>query len=343
MSQLRRRAVSTTTEEPAAETPALPATAVEKATKRRSAKPANAGVPAGEVFKPDILVVPEEPRKLVSRRVDPALMRAAFENDKANRGTKTPFLKLTSGDNRVRILGPKYPDVEPLPFLFHKVHKYRTQGKFFELVDFDWLFSNPGLAERAIKLGKVSRDDFAKWQRYGGDPWTIAGNRARDLGYGGKDSDAPYLFPTASWAYNVLNRADGKVYLWVAGKQKQQALEGIYAEADVFSEEDGHDINLKGNGQDGKERRYSVIAVVKPSAAGDFDPESLTDLGEYAIRRAKSWDAKVMALFGVYGKFMASLGLTPASFGLQVSVAADSAPSGKAPWESDDDDDDIAF
>jgi hypothetical protein len=346
MSQLRRRAVSTATEEPA-ETPAAPPAApVEKAaTKRRSTKPANAGIPAGEVVKTEP-VVAEEPttRKLTSRRVDPDLMRAAFEQDKANRGTKTPFLKLTNGDNKVRILGPKFPDVDPLPFLFHKVHKYRTVGKFFEVVDFDWLFANPALAEKAMKLGKVTAADFAKWQKYGGDPWNIAGERARDLGYGGKDSKAPYLFSTAGWAYNVLNRADGKVYLWVAGKQKQQALEAIYAEADLFNEDDGHDINVKGNGQDNKDRRYTISVVVKPSAAGDFDPDSLTDLGEYAVRRAKGWDAKVLALFGVYGQFMSVLGLTPADFGVAAAAVSTAAASGKAPWEAgEEEDDDIPF
>lgn len=313
MSNLKRRAKSA--DSSAAET-AAPQTAPEAPAKQEAAA---------------------STRKLASRRVDPNLMREAFANFQAARGSKTPFVKLTKADNRLRILGPKDPEVDPLPFLFHKVHGWRVQGRNYEAVDLDWLFNTPAMTERALKAGKIKPGDFERWQRFGGDPWNIAGNRARDLGLGGKDSKAPYLFGSAKWAYNVINRADSNVYVWVVGKQKQDALNAIYTEADIFDEEMGHDINAKGNGEDGNQRRYTISVVVKPSPAGEFDPEKMTDLQEYVIRRVKSWDAKVLALFGAYGAFVqGTLGFTPQDFGVNASTVSEAAASGKAPWEDEE-------
>ena len=107
------------------------------------------------------------------------------------------------------------------------------------------------MAERAMKDGKVTQADFEKWQRYGGDPWNVAGERAKALGFGGKDSKAPYLFGRPKWHYNVVDRKDGGVYVWTVGKQNQQTLEGIYSQADIFDEDQGHDVFVKGNGENG--------------------------------------------------------------------------------------------
>lgn len=320
MSNLKRRAVSANPDSTPAPAEAAPA----PARRGKKAEPAQPAPEVVSVEEMNTLIAPPaaSDRKLVSRRVDPNLMREAFVQFNAARGSKTPFLKLTGADNRIRILGPKDPNVNPLPFEFHKVHTWRVQGRNYEALDLDFLFGNAALAQAAIAAGKVTQDDFGKWQRFGSDPWNIAGNRIKDLGMGGKDSKAPYLFGSAKWVYNVIDRRDGGVYVWTLGKQKQQALEAIYAEADIFNEEEGHDLNVKGNGLDKNDRRYTVSVVIKPSPAGDFDANAMTDLRGFVLSRVKGWDAKVMALFGAYGPFLQSIGYTPASFGVQASTIA---------------------
>lgn len=283
---------------------------------------------------PETPAAPEAPRQLMARKIDPALLRAAVAANKQARGSKTPFIKLTAGNNRVRLLGPRDPEKNPLPFFFHRVHTWKAKYNE-EAVDLDFLFSNPELTELAIRLGKVTQADFAKWQQYGSDPWNIAGERAKDMGLTGKNSSFPYLFSRGKFAYNVIDRADGSVRLWVVGKQTHELILGFYEGQvdeetgevegyDLFSEESGHDLRVNGNGENNLKRRYTITPAPKPTPAGEFDPADMTDLEAYVARRARGWDQKVLALFNPgYAKSLKVLGLTPRDFGVQV----DSLPS----------------
>jgi hypothetical protein len=295
MSLKRRAQSASTTETPAVEAPATPPPAA------------------------------EAPR-LTGRKIDPALLRAAMAAAQAAQTTKTPFLKLSANDSRIRLLGPKDPAVFPLPYLKYRFHKFQ-KGKYEnEALDFDFLFSDPALTQLAIKAGKVTQADYQKWQRYQADPWSHAGSVQQGLGITGevaKEMKAPYLFPNTKFAYNVIDRKDGKIYLFCAGKEMHEKFEGFYSgpedeRFDIYDEESGHDILIKANGESGLKRRYtSVMAAPKPSPAGEVNEAQMTDLQAFVVGRAIGWDAKVHALFNTHGEWVRNkLKLTPESFGV---------------------------
>ena len=281
---------------------------------------AEVGDPPGESEKaPDKAA--ERRSKLRSRRVDPAVIKDAYARAATSGGS--PFLSLSSGKNVVRLLGPKDPDVDPIPFLATRIHRL-SGGR--DAIDLDWLFADPARIKRALDSGKVSEYDVRQWQRYGRDPFNAAATRAKDRGMSGKDSGWPYLFSSAKYFYNAALRNDdgtlGAPKLLCFGKEKQDQLQALYEDFDVFDEgEDGYDFKLVGNGQNGMQRRYSLMPVPSPCPAGDFSVGAMKDFWkDVVLYRVMGWDAKVMALFA-HADFMAALGLTPASFGVVVSSA----------------------
>lgn len=294
-----------------------------QAAKKKSAVVAAKAAPARAAVKPAAIPPPApSTRVLTGRRLDPAAVRAAFAAQST--GNKLPYMKLTSGRNQIRLLGPKDPAVNPSPTLHIRFNKWDAGKYTAEAIDLDWLFSDADRTAKAIASGRVTQEDFKLWQKYGRDPWTIAGDAVRDVNIDKKRK--PYLFPNNRFLFNAINRADGQVYLYGVGKQTYDAFLSIIDDYDILDEENGYDLLVKGNGQDNLQRRYTITPVPQPSPAGLEDSSQMVDLEAAALRNVVSWETKVRALFKEHGDFLAKYtDLTPESFG----VSADNVPAGE--------------
>jgi hypothetical protein len=310
-----------------------------KAAQTNETTPAEPAAP--EAPAPDNTPAPAA-RTLTGRKIDPTLLRAAAAAAKQARGQKTPFLKLTAGDNRIRLLGPRDPEQSILPYFEHRIHKFKPAGARYdkEVIDLDWLFRNEPLANAAMAAGKLRAADFEMWSRYGGDPFNIAAARAKDLGLTGKNSDAPYLWGRDAIAFNVIDRADSSVRIWIVTRKRFEELWALYEGSkdedgnvdpdsvfDIFDEDSGHDLLVKGNGQAGFQRRYTITVAKKPTPAGSFDVADMVNLPEFAVRRVIGWEQKVVSLFQSYGDFMRVLGFKPSNFGVNAEINVNTAPA----------------
>lgn len=315
---LSRRAKAPSNTKPAAKAakaPAPKAAAVTKATPQAAAPAAPAATSAAVSSKPRVYT-PEE-------------IRAAWAGARASQGggAKTPFLKLTSGSNAIRLL-PRSDS--PVPFYAARLHTYRKQGRNYDLVDLQFLFGDQARAERAIEMGKVTKADFQKFNTYG-DPFTHTASLVKAMNL--PKGTTPNLWPTDKFYCNVLNRAAEGVYLWTPGKKTMDQIEA-FADGELellVDPAEGFDIKVKGNGEEGQARRYTYSLDRKASVA-EYDPAELLDLEKIVLSRAVGFDAKVQALFGAYPELMELLGLTPSSFGL-----AGAAPSAAGDDEESED------
>jgi hypothetical protein len=309
---------------------------------RRSAKTAQKS-PAKKAAKPAPVAAPKTTPKLsqpASRTADD--VRKAWAEARAagggGGGSKTPFLKLTSGKNAIRIL-PRADS--PVPFYQAYIHTYRKQGRGYDAVDLRFVFSDAARAERAMELGKVTKADFQKFQKYG-DPFNVASEKVKALGL--PKTVTPILWATLKFYLNVVNRASEGVFLWTIGKKTMEQLEAFVANEDdpngppqielLVDPKEGFDVLLAGNGEDNIKRRYTYSLARKPSPV-EYDPAQLLDLEKIVLSRVIGFDAKVNALFDSYPELMEKAGMSKSDFGLQGSPGA-----GESEGEDDEEDDD---
>jgi hypothetical protein len=227
-------------------------------------------------------------------------------------GKRNEYLKLGGGQNDIRIL-----PCDPL-FALLKKHGYKNaEGRFTSALDYGYLLTLPELASAAVAKGKINGDDIAQAQSIG-DPFTALARTAQQLGV---DEDLyKQLWPRSRYIWNAVDRTknDEVVRLFESSKQFfDQILDVFKAAPDLFDPEEGRDIGIKGNGQDGMRRRYNPpIASMQVSPVGfEFD-ELLIDLNDVVVRSIRPWAEKARAMFAKHGDLAAQVGITPDAWGL---------------------------
>jgi hypothetical protein len=271
----------------------------------------------------------EEPktRTLSTRPIDPTAVAAAAKAALGGSGGGgTNFLKMDKDKTTIRILPG-----DPL-FLSFRQNMTRIAGRFNTTLDLGDVFNNGPLHERALAEGKLTADDFAKFQQFG-DPFVSTMVALKNAGV--KLPKGKAFWPATRAVFNVINRATDEVALWEASKTAFENIMALFGDLnndgefepgeypELFNAEDGFDIVVTGNGKDGKARRYtSYLPARKASPVGDFTGEPY-DLLAQVTRRVADWDTRARQMFASYGSVAATVGITPDSWGLNAVVGQD--------------------
>jgi hypothetical protein len=270
-------------------------------------------------------------RTLSSRTIDPAAVAAAAKAALGGGGGGTNFMKLDKDKTVIRIIPG-----DPL-FVDFRQNMTRVAGRFNTTIDMATVFETPAIHNLALAQGKVNADDFAKYQQFG-DPFVSTMVALKNAGVSLPQGKA--FWPQTRAVFNVINRADNKVYLWEASKTAFEEIMGHFGKLndegefepgeypEMFNAEDGFDIVIIGNGEDGKARRYkSYTPARKSSELGEFDGEPY-DLLNQVVRRVSSWDDRARQLFASYAPQAALAGITPETWGLNAVTGAGEDPDG---------------
>jgi hypothetical protein len=230
-------------------------------------------------------------------------------------GDKIPYLKL-GHKNRFRILVP--PGGEGL-YKIVKVHTYMGDGgRLQSSLDMDFHFADAAEAKYVLTHGPfVDKADYRAWKQMG-DPINALAKALKEVG---RKKEAANFWSRTTYLFNVLNRADGKVYVWQATKtnfdkimelvfppEEDDEEIGLAVAPELFDPIKGNDIIIKSNGEEGKARRYPKLLRAKPSPVGDYDGE-LYDLNLVMAKKATHFNNKVDVVFNTYGKQARRAGL----------------------------------
>jgi hypothetical protein len=275
---------------------------------------------------------PETPKRTLSTRaIDPAAVVAAARAALGGGGGGTNFLKLDKDKSTIRILPG-----DPL-FVSFRQNMTKIAGRFNTTIDMATVFEDPALHAAALAQGKVTADDFAKYQQFG-DPFVSTMVALKNAGV--KLAQGKSFWPQTRAVFNVVNRADGKVYLWEASKTAFSSImdhlgkmtddgefkPGEYPE--LFNADDGFDIVIMGNGEDGIARRYTAYTPArKQSEVGDFEGEPYELLSQ-VVRRVSTWDDRARQMFASYAAAAQLAGITPDTWGLNAVSGAGEDPEG---------------
>jgi len=290
--------------------------------KRRKAAPKD------ETPEPEVT----EKRVLSTRTIDPATVAAAAKHAlSGGGGGSTNFLKLSKDKTTIRILPG-----DPL-FIDFRQNMTRIAGRFTTTIDFGTIFNNGELHNRALAEGKLTADDFAKFQQFG-DPFVSTMVALKNAGV--QLAKGKAFWPQTRAVFNVISRADGQVALWESSKTAFENImtlfgklddEGIFVPGEypeIFNADDGFDLIITGNGQDGKARRYnSYLPARNASDVGEFEGEPYDLLGQ-VVRRIGSWDERARQMFASYGTEAALVNITPETWGLGNAIVAAQDPEG---------------
>jgi hypothetical protein len=265
-------------------------------------------------------------RTLSTRAIDPAKVAAQAKAALGGGGGGTNFLKLDKDKTTIRILPG-----DPL-FLSFRQNMTRVAGRFNTTLDFEGVFGSPELHQRALAEGKITADDFAKFQQFG-DPFTSTMLALKNAGV--KLAKGQAFWPQTRAVFSVINRADGKVYLWEASKTAFENImthfgklndEGVFEPGEypeLFNVEDGFDLVITGNGQDGKARRYTAYTPARQqSGLGEYEGEPY-DLLAQVTRRVSTWDDRARQMFASHGALAAVVGITPETWGISAVISSD--------------------
>jgi hypothetical protein len=271
-------------------------------------------------------------RTLSTRAIDPTKVAAQAQAAMTGGGGGgTSFLKLDASSTTLRI----YPG-DPL-FMSYRQNTTRIAGRMNTTVAFDTVFENPEVHQRALEEGKITADDFAKYQKFG-DPFISTMIAVKQAGL--KLPKGKAFWPQTKVLWNAINRADGQLYLWDSSKTAFEAImthfgklddNGVFAPGqypELFNEADGFDIIITGNGKEGLERRYTAFTPAREqSPLGEFDGEP-NDLIGQVVRRVSTWDDRARQMFASYGSIAASVNIHPSTWDLDAVSNAGVDPEG---------------
>lgn len=266
------------------------------------------------------------PRTLVSVKIDPALVAQQMANAKTysgGGGSGVPYLKLTSGKNLIRILPGA---VEGESFVFPvRQNTERSAGRFFTSLELSFVFGNGALHDRALKAGKLTRLDFERFQQYG-DPYIETMKKLKDAEI--KLPSGKAFWPQTKYYMNVVNREDNQVYLWEASNKAFQKIKSLIGEinedgeyvpgeySDLLDPEEGFDLLIEGNGQDGNARRYTDPQPVRSASPIGEVTGDRVDFIDVALGKVVSWETRARTMLTHYGEFAQKVGVTAQSLGL---------------------------
>ena len=242
-----------------------------------------------------------------------------------------PFMKLGEGKHRLRFL-PKGNKEENLPFKAVQAHTLMISaqgGKKFAqyILCYDWLFTHEGAVEATIKplikMKKLLPSDIEAFKNSGGCPIC----RAMDTLKTGGESKETFLTcrPRTMSYWNVLNRADKKIYVASLSETKHREICSAIASGldideetgkpgedaqDILDLETGFDFQCIATGQMlGRRYTYTVIAKSKPVTAEDIaEGEKPLNLMLAVAETFKSFGEMCAALREVHGTLLASYG-----------------------------------
>jgi hypothetical protein len=226
-------------------------------------------------------------------------------------GQKTDYLKLTGGQNEIRLLPS-----DPL-FVVLKQHGYKnSEGRFTSALDYGFILSNVDIQEAAVAKGTINGDDLAAAREFG-DPFTALAVTGQKLGV--EDKQISQLWPRTRVLWNAIDvtQNDNTVRLFESSKQFFNHVLALAKRApDMFMAEAGRNLGIAGNGRDGIQRRYEAPIADFEVSAVEFDPDDLIDLQAVVVRKVRPWAEKAVAMFSKHGDLAAQLGITPDMWGL---------------------------
>lgn len=271
------------------------------------------------------------PRTLTTRAIDPRAVAAAAKAALGGSGGGTNYLKLDAHESVIRV----YPG-DPL-FLNYRQNMTKVAGRYTTTVDMQTVFENPAIHQAALAQGKVTADDYAKYQQYG-DPFVSTMVALKNAGV--KLGQGKAFWPQTKAVFNVINRADGKLYFWEASKTAFEAIMALFGKIgddgefvpgkypELFNEADGFDIVITGNGADGKARRYTGYNPDREQTPlGDFEGEPY-DLLAQVVRKVVGWDERARHMFASHGATASLAGINPSLWGLDAVSGAGEDPDG---------------
>lgn len=301
--------------------------AVSKLKKRKTTKAEEADATAP--------VETQERVTLSTRTVDPAAVAAASARALGGgTGIKTNFAKFDKDQTIIRILPG-----DPL-FVAYRQNMTRLAGRFNTSVDLEDVYKNEALHQAALAAGKITSEDFEKFQLFG-DPFTSVMVALKNGGV--KLPKGQAFWPQTKAVFNIINRADGKLYFWEASKTAFESIMTLFGKLDeetdefvpgqypeLFNADDGFDLVVTGNGKDGKARRYlSYLPTRKSTPVGELaEGDAPYDLLDKVVWRVQSWDDRARQMFASYGSVAKVVGITPETWGISAVVGAGVDPEG---------------
>jgi hypothetical protein len=117
----------------------------------------------------------------------------------------------------------------------------------------------------------------------------------------------------------VVDRAEtDAVKVWEGGyEQWDHIMELFEMTPTLFNAEDGYDLMIKGNGKNGKARRYKApIQHPEASPVGFEFEEQLTDLRALLLRAVRPWDEKAAVVLAKFPEEAASVNISAEAWGV---------------------------
>jgi hypothetical protein len=248
-----------------------------------------------------------------AKKIDLNKVRDSFMAAKERKGGGGNFLKLNANETIIRLL-PNFDAPGESPGIRYRSHTWKMGGKLMNALEWAW-FVTTELAERAVELGKTTNAELESADTYG-DPFTILATKFQQF-----DEDVPNgLWARTSYLFNAIKRGDeDQVGILRLSQSLVDMIGGLLEEfPEVFDpSEDGFDIKIVGNGEEGLRRRYTSVGVVRqPRDVGvENIEEKVKDLGAVVINDLFEYDKKVDALFTMYGDDVTRFGLSASDFG----------------------------
>lgn len=228
-------------------------------------------------------------------KVDPKKMKQLAEDAKPQSGGNDfgEWLKLNAGDTTLRICPPWSKEGTPYRKLVSHNGPFKApfvtgEGKRVAPLCFRYLFGNDHLAELALDAGKVGPDDSKLFAEFGCPLCVLP----QTLNKAGAKDDANQHWPRTQYIWNVINRADGKLYKWSCSKKLATPIEATFKLYDqLFDPTEGRDFTVHATGE-GSKRRYDPPVFMPFNSDLGFEGK-LNDLDDVMLIGIRSFDALI--------------------------------------------------
>lgn len=241
----------------------------------------------------------------MSYEINPSILEQMFKNRKEYGGGGNNYFKPKSGITRIRFCGPWNATCNtPVRFILnhgsYTVSLKDSAGNNRQPLCLKYVFENVAIAQALKAKGKVTQDEYQKFTQFG-----CLGCRLKDLL---AQSDPKKKFLKAGYMWNVIDRTDGKCYIWTSSGQIFEAIKPLYdMYPKLFDTQVGYDFNLTATGED-KTRRYSVSPIVSPCPQGNAQ---LHDLDQAMADGYKTFPEMIELINNTWPAALPLLGISP--------------------------------
>lgn len=236
-----------------------------------------------------------------------ALMNLLQSSQQYASGGDSGWLKLDPGTHRIRICPPWSIEGVPTRLIVNHQGYKNKDGYQRNPLCFSYAFNTENIATALVAKTVVKPEDLKFFGQYG-----CIYCRISDILINTQGKKNNKTFATPKFIFNVVNRADNKVYKWTASKKMFEGI-AMYAGAYpyMFNVEDGMDLMLIATGS-GLQRRYALNIIPDKCPLGvDLNVTPLHDLDATMADGYRNLNETMELILNSYPSMLNLLGINP--------------------------------